>query len=117
MSAKWSSQRNQHENQQANGQNFGCMKSAPEPRYGEEAFFSGLIIEKQSEAFRDGVPIERDFDGGGRGGRAWAGLPDQLAGLTENGSRNIPNIGGNVRDTVCGLGGIRNIFQHIPDTQ
>jgi hypothetical protein len=28
-----------------------------------EAFFPGLI-EDQSEAFRDGVPIGRDFDGG-----------------------------------------------------
>ena len=28
-----------------------------------EAFFPGLI-EEQSEAFRDGVPIGRDFDGG-----------------------------------------------------
>ena len=28
-----------------------------------EAFFPGLM-EEQSEAFRDGVPIGRDFDGG-----------------------------------------------------
>ena len=28
-----------------------------------EAFFPGLI-EEQSEAFRDGIPIGRDFDGG-----------------------------------------------------
>ena len=31
--------------------------------HGGEAFFPGLI-EEQSEAFRDGVPIGRDFDGG-----------------------------------------------------
>ena len=33
------------------------------PSHGE-AFFPGLI-EEQSEAFRDGVSIGRDFDGGG----------------------------------------------------
>ena len=33
---------------------------------------------------------------------------------TENASMNIPNIGGKVPDTDCGLlGCIRNIFQHI----
>jgi hypothetical protein len=37
--------------------------------------------------------------------------------FTELGSRNIPNIGGKVPDTVCGLGCIRNIFQYIPDTE
>ena len=34
--------------------------------------------------------------------------------FTENASRNVPNIGKNVPDTMCGLGGIRNIFHHIP---
>ena len=29
---------------------------------------------------------------------------------TENASRNIPNIGKNVPDTMCGLGDIRNNF-------
>ncbi len=28
----------------------------------------------------------------------------------KNGSRNIPNIGKNVPDTICGLGDIRNNF-------
>ena len=37
--------------------------------------------------------------------------------ITGNGSRNIPNIGKNVPDTMCDLGDIRNIFQHIPDTE
>ena len=33
-------------------------------------------------------------------------------------SRNIPNIGkNNVPDSICGLGDIRNNFQHIPDTE
>ena len=36
---------------------------------------------------------------------------------TENASRNIPNIGKNVLDTMCALGDIRNNFQHIPDTK
>jgi hypothetical protein len=36
---------------------------------------------------------------------------------TEKRSRNIPNIGKNVPDTMCGLGDIRNNFQHIPDTE
>ena len=42
-------------------------------------------------------------------------------GSTENATsriRNIFNIGKNVTDTICGLvGGIRNIFHHIPDTE
>ena len=36
---------------------------------------------------------------------------------TEKRSRNIPNIGKNVPDTMCDLGDIRNIFQHIFDTK
>jgi hypothetical protein len=36
---------------------------------------------------------------------------------TGNASRNIPNIGKNVPNTVCALDDIRNIFQHIPDTE
>ena len=35
--------------------------------------------------------------------------------MTGNGSRYIPNIGKNVPDTMCGLGDIRNYFQHIPN--
>ena len=37
--------------------------------------------------------------------------------FTRNASRNIPNIGKSVPDTMCGLGDIRNNFQHIPDTK
>jgi hypothetical protein len=37
-------------------------------------------------------------------------------GNTENASRNIPDIGKNVPDTMCALGDIRNNFQHIRDT-
>ena len=36
-----------------------------------QAFFPGLI-EEQSEAFPDGVPIGRDFDEGSSGGGIWA---------------------------------------------
>jgi hypothetical protein len=36
---------------------------------------------------------------------------------TEKRSRNIPNIGKKVPDTMCDLGDISNIFQHIPDTE
>ena len=51
----------------------------------------------------------------------YLGLTGRALGLmkedTGNASRNIPNIGKNVPDTMCGLVDIRNIFRHIPDTE